>query len=104
MQLKPNETPDLRIGEKRRVSCNISGAAGTNSISSVVVTNDNMTIESPSPSGLDINFFLTATQEGTFYTKVSAVLSSGETVIDYLRSKVKGVPCTSSTTRYDDEC
>lgn len=103
MQLKPNETPDLRLDEKRRVSCNIAGASGTNSISSVDVTNDNMTVTSPSHSGLDITFFLTATQEGTFYTKVSAVLSSGETVIDYLRSKVLGVPCSSEADRYDDE-
>lgn len=102
MQLKPNETPDLRVGEKRRVSCNIAGAAGTNSISSVSVTNDNMTVESASASGLAINFFLTASHEGTFYTKVSAVLSSGETVIDYLRSKVKGIPCSADADRYDE--
>lgn len=102
MQLKPNETPDLRIGEKRRVEANIAGAAGVNSISSVDVTSDNMTITSPSSSGLNVTFFLTATQEGTFYTKVEATLSSGETVIDYLRSKVCGVPRSSDVDRYDE--
>jgi hypothetical protein len=101
MQLKPNETPDLRVGEKRRVTANIAGAAGVNSISSVDVTNDNMTITSPASSWLNITFFLEATQEGTFHTKVSAVLSSGETVIDYVRTRVRGVPCSTSAD-YDE--
>lgn len=101
MQLKPNETPDITLGEKRRVTANIAGAAGTNSIGSVSVTNDNMTVSSASSSGLDISFFLEATQEGTFYTKVSAVLSSGETVIDYVRTRVRGEPCSSSSDDYD---
>ena len=96
MLLKPNETPDMRVGEKRKVSVNLSGAAGINSISSFAVTNDNMTVETVAYSGLTGTFFLTATQAGTHHSKVSATLSSGETVIDYVRTKVRGEPCSSS--------
>lgn len=104
MQLKPDETPDMYVGEKRRVSVNVAGVAGVNSISSVEVTNDKMTIESASSSGLNVTFFLTATQQGNFYTKIAPTLSSGETPTGYLRTLVKPDPTSNSdTTRYDDE-
>lgn len=103
MQLKPNETPDLYVGEKRRVTVNISGVAGVNTISSVSVTNDDMTVTSASSSGLDITFFLEATKSGTYYTAVSATLSSGEEPLGYIRTCVLDEPCPQSNQeRYDD--
>jgi hypothetical protein len=102
MQLKPNETPDIHVGEKRRVTVNVSGVAGVNSISDVAVTNDNITITSPSSSGLNVTYFLTGVQEGSFNTKIVVTLSSGETPIGYVRTRVKGEPCESSSDDYDD--
>lgn len=102
MQLKPDELPDLVEGEVRRVTLNLSGAAGTNSISSAAVTSDNLTIASVSGSGTAVSFFVTASQIGTHNILVSAVLSSGETVKAYLRAVVTGEPCATSD-HYDDD-
>jgi hypothetical protein len=102
MQLRPDEIPDLVEGEVRKVTLNLSGAVGVNTISSFTVTADNLTIASASSSGVTGTFFVTGSQQGTHYIKATAVLSSGETIIGYIRATVKGEPSTSSSDDYDD--
>ena len=89
--------------EVRRVSVNLSGAAGTNTISSATATSDTLTIGAVSTSGSTASFLVTASQVGTNYILCSATLSSGETIKGYIRAKVKAAPCSTSLTRYDDD-
>lgn len=89
-------------GEVRRVTLNLSGAVGVNSITSTEVTSDALTIGTPAINGTSVSFLVTAGQPGTNYILASAVLSSSETVKGYIRAMVKAQPCVSSTDGYDD--
>lgn len=102
MQLKPNEVPDMVEGEVRRVTLNLSGAVGVNSISSFTVSSDTLTTASASSSGTTATFLLTASQVGTHQVLATATLSSGETIKGYIRAKVTGEPCSTSSDGYDD--
>lgn len=101
MQLKPDEIPDLVQGEIRKVLVNLSGAAGINTIEAFTATSANLTITSATSSGLQGSFFVSADKVGTHYILTAAELSSGETIKGYIRAKVVGEPCTSSS---DDYC
>jgi len=102
MQLKPDELPNMILGEIRRVTAALAGVTGTNSITDKEVTSDTLTIGTPSVSGTNLSFLVTASQVGTHFIKASADLSSGETVSGYIRAKVTDKPCGSlSGTRYD---
>lgn len=102
MQLKPDDVPDLIEGEIRRVTCNLSGAVGVNTISSATATSDTLTIGTPSISGTSINFLLTASQVGTHYVLVSCTLSSAETIKGRFRAKVQAETCASTSGDYDE--
>lgn len=102
MQLRPDEIPDMVEGETRKVTLNLSGAVGVNTINSFTVTSDALTIASASASGVSGTFFVTGSQQGSYYILASAVLSSGETIKGYIRAKVNGEPCVSSSDGYGD--
>lgn len=93
MQLKPNELPDMVEDEVRRVTINLAGAIGANSIQSATATSDTLTIGTVTTSGATAAFNVTASAQGTHYILASAVLDSGETVKGYIRAKVTGQPC-----------
>lgn len=95
MELRPNDLPQLIEGEIRRVTCNLSGAVGVNSINSATVTS-NLTTGVISISGTSVSFLLTASQVGTHQVLVSGTLSSGETVKGKVRAKVKAAECGAS--------
>lgn len=99
MQLRPNDLPELVEGEVRRVTCNLAGAVGVNSISSAEAEST-LTTGTVSISGTSINFLLTASQVGTHNLLVSAVLSSSETVKGKLRVKVSPETCETYTDDY----
>jgi hypothetical protein len=101
MQLRPDELPDMIEDEVRRVTLNLSGAVGTNTITDSDITSDTLTIGTPSISGTSVSFNVTASNQGTHYILASADLSSGETIKGYIRAKVTGKPCTSATTDYE---
>jgi hypothetical protein len=96
MQLKPDELPDMVEDEIRRVTLNLAGVVGVNTIDDCEVTCDTLTIGTPSISGTSISFNVTATNPGTHYILASADLSSQETVKGYIRAKVAGQPCTQT--------
>lgn len=96
MQLKPNDLPELVEDEIRRVTVNLSGAVGTNTITTATATSDNLTLGSPSINGTSISFLLTASQIGTHNVLVSCDLSSSETIKGYIRATVKGEPCETN--------
>jgi hypothetical protein len=89
-------------GEVRRASLNLAGAVGANTISSSTATSDGLTLGATSNSGTTVSFLVTASNQGTHHILVSAVLSSGETIKGYLRVKVTGEPCSTSSDGYDD--
>jgi hypothetical protein len=91
MELRPNDLPVMEKGEIRRVDVNISGAAGTNSISDTpTATCDNLTIGTVSYSGLTISFLVTATKTG----------NSNETVKGFVRAKVVDSTCGRNENGY----
>jgi hypothetical protein len=65
MQLKPDETPDMVEGEVRRVTLNLAGAVGANTINSATVSADNLTLGSPTINGSSVSFTVTASRVGT---------------------------------------
>lgn len=88
-------------GEIRRITLNLSGAVGVNSISSATATSDALTIGTPAINGTSVSFLVTASQQGTHNILTSVVLSSSETIKGYVRANVTGEPCTDSD-HYDD--
>jgi hypothetical protein len=97
MQLKPDELPDMVEDEIRRVTLNLSGAVGINTINSATVSSDTLTCGTPSISGTSVTFTVTADNIGTHYILASCDLSSSETIKGYIRAKVTGKPCISSS-------
>jgi hypothetical protein len=102
MLLKPDELPDMVEDEIRRVTLNLSGAVGVNTITDAEVTSDTLTCGAPSISGTSISFTVTGGQIGTHYILASCDLSSSETIKGYIRAKVTGRPCTSASDDYRD--
>jgi hypothetical protein len=96
MQLRPNDLPEMVEGETRRVSLNLSGAIGANTINSFTASGDNLTVASSSTSGATATFLLTPGTTGTHHLLCEAVLSSGETIKGYVRVKVTGEPCAET--------
>lgn len=89
MRLRPNDLPEMELGEVRNVTVNVSGAAGANSIQGTPTAEcDSLTIGNVSTSGLIITFPVTADKAGTHTILVSANLSSSETVKGFIRAKV----------------
>ena len=88
MRLKPNDLPDLELNEVRNVTFNLSGAVGSNTVSTFTVSSDSLSFGTPSISGTTATVKLTAAQTGTHAIKATATLSSGETVIGVIRAKV----------------
>lgn len=88
MRLRPNDAPEMELGEKRNCSFKLSGAVGVNTISSATVTASNMTVGTVSTSGTTVSVPLTATATGNHMVKVSATLSSAEIIVGVVRVKV----------------
>jgi hypothetical protein len=88
MRLKPNDSPCMELGEKRNFSFKLSGAVGVNTISSATVTADNLTVGTASTSGTTVNVPITAANVGDHRLKVTALLSSSETIVGVIRVKV----------------
>jgi hypothetical protein len=100
VQLKPNDLPEMVEGEARRVTLNLSGAVGANTINSFTVSSDNLTFGTPSISGTSASFLVNADNIGTHQILCTAVLSSSETIKGYIRAKVTGQPCENSSDDY----
>lgn len=101
MRLKPNDLPEMELGEIRRVTFNLSGAIGANSISAFTITSPNLTFGTPSISGSSVSVTVTAANTGTHAIIASADLSSSETVKGFLRAKVvDSSKCYSSLDDY----
>ncbi len=88
MRLKPNDLPELELGEIRRVTFNLSGAVGNNTINTFSISSAQLTFGTPSISGASVSVTLTAAQIGTHAIIASATLSSSETVKGFVRAKV----------------
>ena len=101
MRLKPNDSPDMELGEVRRAVFKLSGAVGSNSISSATISSPNLTFGTPSVSGTQVSVTITAANTGTHMVKASAVLSSSETIIGYVRVKVLDSSCENGGRTYD---
>lgn len=102
MEFRPNDLPEMVENEIRRITLNLSGAVGTNSISTATVTADNLTVGSPAISGTSVSFLLTASQIGTHNILASCTLSSSETIKGYIRARVSGEPSESRVSDYGD--
>ena len=96
MLLRPNDLPEMVEGEIRRVTANLSGAVGTNSINSATATSDTLTVGTVSINGLSISFLVTASQVGTHHVLMECALSSSETIKGKVRVKVQPETCSPS--------
>ena len=96
MRLRPDDLPEMIEGEVRRVTANLSGAVGVNTINSATAESDTLTVGTPSINGVAISFLVTASQVGTHYVLMECVLSSGETIKGRVRVKVEPETCASS--------
>lgn len=89
MQFRPNDLPDMELNEVRNVVFNLAGAIGANTISGTpTCTSPNLTFGSVTSSGANITVPVTAAQVGVHMVKLSAVLSSSETLVGVARVKV----------------
>ena len=101
MRLKPNDSPDMELGEIRRATFKLSGVVGINSINSATITCPGLTIGTPTISGTSVEASITASSVGTHKVKAVANLSSTETVIGYVRVKVLDSSCETGGRLYD---
>ena len=88
MRFRPNDIPDMELNEARRITFDLAGAVGTNTLSAPVVTCDALTVGTPTVSGKTIGVTITASRIGTHMVKCQATLSSSETVIGVARVRV----------------
>ena len=88
MRLKPNDLPEMEVGEIRRVTFNLAGAVGSNSISDFDISSPRLTFGTPSINGTSVTVTVTASQTGTHSIIATAELNSAETIKGFVRAKV----------------
>lgn len=88
MRLKPNDTPEIELGEVRQLVFNLAGAVGVNTISTAAITSPNVTFGATSISGTSFSVTATFSQAGTHNIIATCTLSSSETIKGHLRAKV----------------
>lgn len=89
MRLKPNDLPDMELGEVRNVTFNLAGAVGPNAISGTpTVECDALTFSTPLVDGTSFEVRVTAAKTGTHTILATAVLDSLETIKGAVRVKV----------------
>lgn len=101
MRLRPNDSPEMELGEIRRFSFNLAGAVGANSISGTpTITASNLTFGACSVSGTTVTVTCTASSVGTHNALLTATLSSSETIKGHLRIKVVDSTCDTNGRDY----
>jgi hypothetical protein len=100
MRLRPDDAPEMELSEIRRFAFNLTGAVGVNSINSATITAPNLTFGTPTVSGSSVTVTCTAGATGTHMAKLTAALSSSETIIGVVRVKVVDSTCESSGRDY----
>lgn len=100
MRLKPNDSPEMELGESRNFQFNLSGAVGANTITTFTVEASNLTFGTPNINGTSATVLCTADATGTWMAKATAVLSSSETAIGVLRVKVVDSTCQTNGRDY----
>lgn len=101
---RPNDLPEMFVGETRLVEFNWAGGAGYNTLDSVAfecVPTDALTFSEVEPDGLTATPFVTAVKTGCARILATGELSSGETVI--LTARVTVCDPTISTDTRDYE-
>jgi hypothetical protein len=88
MRLKPNDLPDMELGEARRVTFNLAGAIGVNTITDFEISSPRLAFGTPSISGASVSVTVTAAATGTHAIIATAELTSNETVKGFVRAKV----------------
>lgn len=89
MRLKPNDLPDMEVGEARNVVFKLAGAIGINSISDVTMEEcGGLTFGAAAINGTDVTILTTANRTGTHDIRITADLSSNEIVKGHCRVKV----------------
>lgn len=101
MRLKPNDLPEMELGEARNVTFQLAGAVGLNSISAFTISSPNLTFGTPIVTGTDVEVLVTASRVGTHAIIATAELSSQETVKGFVRAKVVDSSRCHSERDYD---
>lgn len=101
MRLKPDDLPDMELGEIRNITFNLAGAVGPNSISGTpTVESANLTFSDPLVDGTSFEVRVTASQVGTHVIIATAELDSLETIKGMVRVKVVDSTACSTGGRY----
>ena len=100
MRLKPDDSPEMQVGESRNLQFNLSGAAGANTITTFTIEASNLSFGTPNIDGTSVTVLCNTDTTGTHMVKATAVLSSDETVIGVLRVKVCDSTLQGSTVDY----
>lgn len=101
MRLRPNDSPEMELGEIRRLTFNLSGAIGANSISGTpTITAPNLTFGACTVSGSSVSVTCTASNVGTHSALLTATLSSSETIKGHVRIKVVDSTCETNGRDY----
>lgn len=88
MRLKPNDLPDMELGEARNVTFNLAGAVGPNAIDTFTVSADNLSFSAPTITGTNAEVRVSADRTGTHNIIATATLDSLETIKGFVRVKV----------------
>lgn len=88
MRLKPNDLPDMELGEARNVTFNLSGAVGANGIDTFSISCPDLTFSTPIIDGKSVEVRVTAAKTGTHSIIATATLDSLETIKGFVRAKV----------------
>lgn len=101
---KPNDLPQMYVGETRLVQFNWAGGAGNNSLASVsfeCIPTGLLTFSDIESDGLAATPFVTAVQSGCAKILASGELTSGETIILAAKVTVCDPTQTSSDRDYE---
>jgi hypothetical protein len=100
MRLKPNDSPEMEVGESRNFQFNLPAAVGANTITDFAIEASGLSFGTPNVNGTSVTVLCNADQIGTHMAKVTAELSSSETVIGVARVKVLDSTCETSGRDY----
>ena len=100
---RPNDLPDMLIGETRLVTFSWAGGAGANSLTDATFSSvpTGITFTSTNVGDLDATVFISALTAGRYKVLATGTLTSGETIILPAYVNVRDPNCATSSRDYE---
>ncbi len=102
MKIVPNDSPDMELGELRTFTWLLAAGIGSDTLDGTptVTTSGNLSAGTVTVSGTTVTCPIDTTGTGTGWAKLTALLGSGDNIIEVVRVKVIDSTCETGGLRY----